>query len=254
MKAVIVDPRGARAALAEPSSLSLELFRESKAERRLDVYAEGYFARLLESLSADFPATRKLLGENLFGKLVADYLKSFPSRSFTLAAAGASLAEFSTAHFLLEANPGLPDLIRLEWSVIESFYAAEEETLDPARLATLGETEWAEARLRFNPSVRLLFLKWNLIEAWKNRWNESESIVPAVPTPVLVFRRDGDVEVEALAPAEFRCLEALAAGACLADALQTVEDSDEESESEISVWFAGWMTKGLIRDFSFGKS
>ncbi|MBL9083468.1 MAG: putative DNA-binding domain-containing protein, partial [Planctomycetales bacterium] len=60
--------------VAEPSS------RQS-AEERMAVYAQAYWARLLECLREEFPIVRATAGEEAFDMLVVGYLATFPSRS-----------------------------------------------------------------------------------------------------------------------------------------------------------------------------
>ena len=81
----ITDARGlARAAPALDASV----------RRRLDVYAEGYFARLRDVLAEDFPRSSRMLGPLDFSVLVARYLVRHPSRTPNVAEVGEWLPEF----------------------------------------------------------------------------------------------------------------------------------------------------------------
>src|SRR4051812_7986124 len=82
MRWVITDPRGAERALAgaEPGP-GFEVYpgryqaprpdcrQAVLCGRGLDVYAEAYFARLAESLGQDFPAVKRVLGDEAFAQL-----------------------------------------------------------------------------------------------------------------------------------------------------------------------------------------
>ena len=59
---------------------SRKRYGHSKVER-LDIYAEAYFTRLVEALRSDYGLTARYLGDLAFRKMVADYLKFFPSRN-----------------------------------------------------------------------------------------------------------------------------------------------------------------------------
>ena len=57
---------------------------------RLEVYGNAYYARLVECMAAEFPATQHAVGEEAFGGFVLDYLQQFPSTSYTLGDLGAA--------------------------------------------------------------------------------------------------------------------------------------------------------------------
>ena len=49
------------------------------ASDRLSVYANAYFARLIECLGESFPVLQRALGDEAFAGLAADYLVAHPS-------------------------------------------------------------------------------------------------------------------------------------------------------------------------------
>src|SRR5260370_42069661 len=48
------------------------------AEARVEIYANMYFYRILDSLKEDFPATLVVLGEDNFHNLITGYLLEYP--------------------------------------------------------------------------------------------------------------------------------------------------------------------------------
>src|ERR1700736_3403699 len=64
------------------------------AAERLAVYGSAYFARLLECMREEFPATAHALGEELFDSFAAAYLQECPSRSYTLCQLGGRFPGF----------------------------------------------------------------------------------------------------------------------------------------------------------------
>ena len=61
---------------------------------RLEVYANAYYARLLECLRDEFPALFHALGEEVFDGLAFGYLQFYPSRSYTLSDLSRQFAEY----------------------------------------------------------------------------------------------------------------------------------------------------------------
>jgi hypothetical protein len=111
-QAVVTHPEGVAAGAASPAAQSLVrldrgalelLVRRSSrltAEQRLEIYANAYYARLLECLRDGFPMLTQVLGAEVFDSFAFDYLQRYPSRSYTLN----RLAE-SFPRFLEETRP-----------------------------------------------------------------------------------------------------------------------------------------------------
>ncbi|HVR12109.1 MAG TPA: DNA-binding domain-containing protein, partial [Thermoanaerobaculia bacterium] len=114
-QAVVTHPAGVAAGAASEAAQGLvrldrgaleRLVRRSSrltAEQRLGIYANAYYARLLECLRDGFPVLTQVLGAEAFDSFAFDYLQRYPSRSYTLN----RLAE-SFPRFLDETRPDRP--------------------------------------------------------------------------------------------------------------------------------------------------
>src|SRR5262249_17047702 len=60
---------------------------------RLSIYARAYLARLIDCLSADYPAVRALLGDALFERFATGYLWARPPRRYSLFELGKGFAD-----------------------------------------------------------------------------------------------------------------------------------------------------------------
>lgn len=269
MRWVITDPRGVSAALLEPRPAGLgsryqaptpdarEAIRaRDTAERevRLSVYAEGYFQRILSSLEEDFPATVRLMGKEDFARLINDYLKVYPSNSFTLADVGRELSRF-TAHERPD-EPWLQDLIDLEWQMIETFYAPTVTPLGAEDLSTISaDADWASAKYRFVPGVSVHLSQWPVAE-FRLRTFEPADFARAPKAPhwsLLYLSGRRAVELEKLDASEAICLNALMTDESLEAALAKAAEATPEglSEATIGSWFGRWMSQGLIHEIRF---
>lgn len=72
--------------VATPPGVSLE--------SRLNIYARGYWLRLLACLRADYPALQRLLGDPLFEFFARAYLNQHPPQSYSLNDLGAGFPAF----------------------------------------------------------------------------------------------------------------------------------------------------------------
>jgi hypothetical protein len=224
-------------------------------EGRLGIYAEGYFSRLVESLEADFAATKRALGESAFLKLCADFLKAHPSRCFNIGEVGERLPEFLESYALLAELRWVPELARLEWCVIESFHADDRPRLDPGALRALPPEAWPQAGFALGSSVRLLASRFEVERLWRERLSvcgeagEGPQLDEPGPAPggLVVFRgADGFVEVSRLEPAAFEALSELGRGATLGELCEKLGAAEGDELPPLMDWFSGWIASGVI--------
>jgi hypothetical protein len=282
MRWVITDPRGVDPALADPRPSSPEALKYADrynepsrrlldfvsghpplpASERLSIYAEGYFARLLESMTADFGALQAVLGEESFLKLVADYLKAYPSKSANIGEAGERLAAFLATHELGLEHPELVELASLEWAVIESFYADEHPAparLNPAALQSIPAESWPGASFELDASIRFLAPKSAVERLWYARHDESEVtqaaslLAPSEPgAGLFIFRNPhGHVDVERIGVAQLVVLRAMARGSTLTEICELLEPDSDGGFPPLMQWFSGWVACGVISSIRY---
>jgi hypothetical protein len=270
MKWIITDPRGVEDALLGPPSekvANIERYLEPKpgarhllaveehctSSDRLSIYAEAYFSRIVESLEADFPRLRAVLGEFPFQKLAADYLKAFPSRSYNIGEVGKNLPAFTTEYQATENIPFLPELASLEWELIESFYAPNAPAFDPATVAELAE-HWELLLVTLEPAAKVLRSKWplDLFWAWDNEQNLPCSVEASDECAFLLWRQSGSVYLEKISPSEALALEALQKGETISRCLTLLSrqmeqnSASEDLETLVATLFGKWATNGII--------
>ncbi len=267
MKWVITDPRGVTTALTEVPNLNLPfLIRYLAPERnclgfimdtppilkceRLDIYAEAYFTRLLESFTADFEIIFKVVGEDVFSKLTADYLKAFPSTVPNISEVGSHMEVFLLGHEYSEDLPFLPELGRLEWAVIQTFYADEVPNLDGDSIKNIPESSWQNAEFVIDPAVQLFEGKWPVDQLW-NAIDDTELLkriaaIASRPTYSLVSRRFGVVHVEEVNGVKFYLLSLMKQGFCLGDICEKLAGLTLDPPPLLE-WFREWIECGIIR-------
>ena len=64
------------------------------SKERMGIYINGYKARLLECLQADYPYLNKFLGNDLFGYFALSYLREYPPKSYSLFDLGNNFSEY----------------------------------------------------------------------------------------------------------------------------------------------------------------
>ncbi len=270
MRWIITDPRGVEEALHQPPQgtekhLSRYLEPQPSARKciaeqkplslvsRLSIYAEAYFLRLVDAMQADFSRLFLILGEHRFQKLVADYLKAYPSQNSNIGEVGRHLSSFIQDYPETVDTPFLAALADLEWQSIEVFYADDFEEFDPRELSRLQEDEWSQLKLFMNPSSRILSSLWPLDIFW--RLEEESDPLSLAKNPqeknFLLWRQKGLVNFQMIPAQEAFAFKCFQEGKNLSETLEEVtehfarEDADALSASVMS-FFSRWITDGLI--------
>jgi hypothetical protein len=183
------------------------------------VYANAYFARLLEVLAEDFGALAAAIGADGMHDVATAYLWAGPPRRPSIRHAGDRLAAFLAEHPAAPPFrrrwPWCADLARLESSLLDAFDAEDAPLLEREALASTPPGDWAALRLQLAPCVRLLRLAWPVVEM-REAYEREETPVPAPlaaqEQAALVWRRDEQVRFRALSPLEAGLLEAASSG------------------------------------------
>lgn len=242
--------------------------RNLTATERMGIYANAYYARLLECLAAYFPMLQKTLGEEIFEGFAFEYLQKYPSQSYTLGRLGEKFARF-----LEETQPqpeegeepgavGWPDflidLAELEWAINEVFDGPGVEgkpLLTADSLQSFPAERFAEARLVPVPCLRLLTFRFSVSSYYTaiRAAEEGEEVPIPDPEPehLALTRRDFVVRRYPLIPAQHALLAKLLAGAPVGEALAAAaEASDLEDDAlaaALQSWFRFWVAEGFFQ-------
>src|SRR6059058_1618162 len=279
MQAVITNPAGVQGGLASEAARQYIDVSDDDLEQvvtrshpltaagRLAIYSHSYFARLQECLRAEFPVLLHALGEKLFNLFTFEYLKHYPSRSYTLNHLGENFARY-----LAETRPDndvppnareswpdfIIDLATLERAFSEVFDGPgveDRQILDAGQLLTIGQLHEA----RFLPVVclKLLSFRYPISQYFRAVRNHED---PALPRPADTFlvmtRRSYTVLIHELTGQQYDLLRALVAGQSLnqgVDALAKTTGDDSQNLIPTALnWIEDWANKGFFAGFELG--
>ena len=262
-QALIRLPRGELEAVIRRS-------RNLTAAERIGIYANAYYARLLECVGECFPMLKAALGEEVFSGFAFDYLQRYPSRSYTLDRLGENFARF-----LDETRPGsedggpppgevgwpdfLIDLASLEWVLAKVFDGPGTEgqtLLTPEALQAFPAERFAEARLHPVPCLRLLATRYPVnayFTAVRKAEEEGEEAPIPDPAPeyTAITRREFIVRRYSISLPQHALLAALQSGATVAAAIEAaaaVSDLDDDAlAAELRSWFHLFTAEGFFQ-------
>jgi hypothetical protein len=220
------------------------------AVERIEIYRQGYFARLVECLADDYPAVAHALGPTDFRALCLDFIDVHPPRSASLNDYGAPFAAFSVT-WPTPSAACISELGRLEWAVVEAIHADAEAMLDPTALGALPEADWARARLIPSPALRVLRSAYPVHRYYRAFLEGDDPALPDFePSVLAVCRRGDDVWRISVPPPFATLLDQLVGGLPLASALEAVsftEPSDGSSgAADLQRVFSEWVACGFF--------
>jgi hypothetical protein len=278
MQSVITHPLGVEAGLrSDQTRASIDVgpdeienvIRPSRALSsvdRLGVYANAYYARLLECLGDVFPVLKQSLGDETFGEFALGYLQQYPSQSYTLEHLGERLADY-----LDQTRPDrkagdeppvdwpdfLIDLARLEWAIGQVFDGpgVEGQTLAlPGELHRIAPEHWPSARLVPVECLRLLAFRFPVNGYFTAARAAPPDEPPEMPEPaesyVALTRRDYVVRRYPLSRPQYELLAAIIGGQRVDSAIEAagpwLAGEDVQVAEQLRRWFAYWAAEGFF--------
>ncbi len=263
-----LESGAAREHLDVPAEEVEQVIARSKAlssVARLSIYAEAYYARLLECLGEEFPQVKQTLGEETFNGFAFGYLQAYPSRSYTLGHLGDNFARY-----LAETRPErestddqnapdwpefLVDLATLEWTfnlVFDGPGVEREPLLDAESLRAVPPDHWSAVRLQTVPCLKLLALRFPVNAYYTAmRRGEQPEIPAAADSWLAITRRNYIVRRHELTRPQYELLSALIAGETLGAAiertLQLPDMTFDTLAGELPGWFQSWTAEGYFQ-------
>ena len=222
------------------------------AVERLQIYNDGYFARLVECLTDDYPALSYALGESDFAALSRAYIEQHPSRSRSLNAYGKHMATFCRTRPEPRAAFA-SDLARLEWALVEVVHEPVSQSLTADVLSTIPAAGWQTARLLPSRGLQLLGFDYPVNDFFQAFRDDREPELPQpAPAVTVVYRQGLALWRMGLQPRAALLLKDLISGVPLAVAVAALESraSDVKTGEELArllpQWLGSWVQSGFF--------
>lgn len=246
-------PKGRKGAVLE----TIQAPAKGTRAARVEIYANAYGWRLRDAIAEDFEATRKLLGAETFNRIVADYVREFPSTSPLLGDLCERFADYLECHVLTQRRPLVIALARLEWQAVLSFYAPE-SSVRLESVPNVAPELWAEARFTLHPSVILHSSPWEVLDLWLQRQgDDAYTKIPkrAASENLLLHKNERWVRISRVSDIEYRVLNFMQSGLALGEILHTLETQGYSSDVAALNWqgaFERWTRDGVVIQVGFG--
>ncbi|HCM43083.1 MAG TPA: hypothetical protein DIS66_07225 [Candidatus Omnitrophica bacterium] len=219
---------------------------------RMDVYAEGYPARISEALAEAYPAISKILGEGAFSDLALGFAQSRSFEHYNLNAVAPLFPDFLKVTPWQESFPFLNDLADLERAVHLAFHAETRSPATPEDFAEKAARDGESLVFQFQTHVFVVRSFWPILDIWSARHLPAAQIkinVENRPQAVLVHRKNEQVFCQILDPMEVAVLQRLLLGETLSSAFDVMTEADDITP--VQSWFAKWIALGLMTGFEW---
>lgn len=221
--------------------------------KRFAVYRNNVVVGLIDAVGDNFPAARRIVGEDFFRAMARAYVLADPPRSPVLIDYGATFPDFIAAFEPADPLPYLADVARIERAWTEAYHAPEARPLTAEALAALAPEEAAGLRLVVHPSVRVVRSLFPAATVWRM------NVADGVPEPVdfeaggedaLALRPEAEVEVRVAPPGGADFVSALAERRTLAEAAEAAFRADDRFD--LSANLAALIAMGAFVGFERG--
>jgi hypothetical protein len=144
----------------------------SPADGSMRVYRNTVLGGCIDALRDNFPVVARLLGDEMFDAVAADYAAQCPPRQPVLALYGARFPDWLEEQRWIRDIPYLSDVARIERLHLEALFAADAEPLEMT--APQGNDAWQALRLSLHPAARFEWLTSPARSIWLSQLARSE--------------------------------------------------------------------------------
>lgn len=253
MRGVLTSPHGVSAAL-KTSKKYLHIIGETKdvsREKRLSIYGDGYFARLIDVLGANYSSVKNVIGNDLFEDLIRRYLIKHPSTFRSIDDVGDKLSIFLKSDRLLKKYKFLPELAEIEWAAHQSFFADDIPGFSSTELKSIPQKNWPKIKFKLDPSVKLLKFNWPVDRLWRDDGKWSRKKIRAIKKEslfILVIRLPNKlVRVPRINAIQYELLKQFQKNKNLGSALLYISKNHKSESLPIRTWFEDWCQDGVFK-------
>lgn len=196
-------------------------------EKRFAIYRNNVMSSLVDALGEAFPVIKRLVGDEFFKAMAAQYVRSSPPANPLLMEYGDSFADFFRGFEPASSLPYLPEIALLEQARRDVYHEADATPLSDDFLGTVPENELGGVIFTFKPAHRLAVFDFPSFSIWQmSRLEQEGQELPSHGEEVLIYRRGEDVRIRQLSSGGVLFLENLRAGKTLGESAEQAAQID----------------------------
>ncbi len=214
--------------------------------KRFNVYRNNVRTSLIGALGAQFPVSKRLVGDAFFDAMANVFVAANPPRSKILIDYGDTFPDFVAGFEPARPVPYLGDVAALEWAHGRSYHAADARALQAEDFAGVPADAWAAARLVLHPAVRWVGSDWPVLSIWHTNTHDAEVRQVALDhgEDVLLTRPQLDVSLRTIPPGGLAFVSALADKATIGAAASAALAANDQFD--LAANLSGLIQSGAI--------
>lgn len=199
---------------------------------RFAVYRNNVHSSLINALTASYPVTVQLVGDEFFRAMAGLYVQASPPSSPLISEYGSTFADFIQAFDPAASVPYLADVARLERLRVRAYHATDSQPLDQQNVLRQlqGSAELGQLRLQLHPSLSVLNSPYAIVAVWAAHQTEGAiaTLNPWHAQGALVLRQGLAVKVFAIDSGSVTFINNLSHGAGLELAVSEALEASSE--------------------------
>lgn len=219
---------------------------------RASVYHFAYRTRLTQVLREAFDKTWAYLGDASFDRAIATYIEQIPSDSFSLDDYGSGFV--GHVETLFQGEKDVHELCWLDWTMRRAFDGPDAVSLQPHVLAELSGDAWESVGFVFHPTLKLRLVSTNVGALWSGLDTQSPEAVPALTEgmAIRVWRKYLQPCFRMITTEEMQAISEITKGLTFAGLCERLAHNRavDDPVQKAAGWLTGWLTDGLITDFT----
>lgn len=213
---------------------------QKQSERGLKAYRSNGHELAARALAAAFPVTAQRVGDENFAGLARHFWMNQPPRRGDLAQWGGEFAGFlASLDDLVNEEPDLPDVARVEWALHTAATAADLPA-DAASFNLLATHEPERITLVLAPGTACIASAFPVVDIVNAPEEATRLLSEGAAQTALIWRRGLKPSLRPAAPGEAAFVAALQESCSLADSLAADADFD------FNAWLAPAVQTGLL--------
>jgi hypothetical protein len=221
-----------------------------KGHQRFLIYRNNVFYSLVTALGDLYPLFKKLVGEDLFKGIAAEFIRNMPPKKAALVYYGSEFPEFLKELEIKSQKPYWVEVCQIELARHQAYYCVDQAPISLEEIQQMDVDELQNKKVVLHPSLTTLCSDHSSFSVWQNLQDHEsvpEQSIQSEVECILIFRPEYDVNTILVDCTIFFFISKLIKGISLGDALeQTIE---EHIEFQASKAFAFLLNQGLVVKF-----
>lgn len=237
--------------LEKESSIESNIISDAQAsaKQRLNFYANAYKLRLKEAIETDYEQLHAYLGDELFDRLMEEYISLNPSHQYNLRHYSTKIPSLLAENEPWSQIPELVEIAKIEKAFCDSFDAEDCDIASVNHLSQIDPKSWPTLKIRFHDSMKLLKMNFNSFPIWQ-ALSDEQTPPPAKEEPGswIIWRKDLVSSYCSLTKAEVTAIETMMSGGDFSTLCEALLDYyDEESTPQQAVaLLQEWLSNEMV--------